>query len=204
MNAMVLTRTVRIFFCSIIPFLAGIGFAQTLDDEALVSALREGGYVIVMRHARSPRQTPNADTANPDNINRERQLDETGRNDAIAMGASIRRLAIPIVEVESSPTYRTRETARLAGFQEVQIREYLGNQSMGNSSDAFTNRLLESLATAPQQGNRLLITHSPNITAAFPDLSPEVEQGEALVFDPDVSVEDPIARISISKWPSLE
>ena len=201
---MMLIRITSILFCVILLVLAGTGFTQSLDEEALVSALQEGGYIIVMRHARSPRQPPDTDTVNPDNHNRERQLDETGRNDAIAMGASIRRLGIPIAMVESSPTYRTRETARLAGFKDVQIREYLGNQAMGNSSDAFASQLLANLANAPGGGNRLLITHSPNIAAAFPELSPEVEQGEALVFDPRSSVTEPVARITVGRWPNLE
>ena len=179
---------------------ADTGLAQQFDEETLVSALQQGGYILVMRHASSPRQPPDADSADPDNPNRERQLDETGRNDAIAMGASIRRLGIPIAEVESSPTYRTLQTARLAGFAEVQIREYLGNQGMQNSSEAFANQLLENLTSAPQRGNRLLVTHSPNIAAAFPDLSPAVEQGEALIFDPTVSNTEPVARIGITRW----
>lgn len=50
--------------------------AQTLSGQALVAALREGGYVIVMRHASSPREEPDERTANADNVNRERQLDD--------------------------------------------------------------------------------------------------------------------------------
>lgn len=38
-------------------FLTGAGSAQTLSGEALVKALRQGGYVIVMRHASSPPET---------------------------------------------------------------------------------------------------------------------------------------------------
>lgn len=182
---------------------AGNGLAQSLDEAALVNLLREGGLVLVMRHASSPRQAPTADTANPDNINIERQLDEAGRRDAMAMGESIRRLGIPITEVDSSPAYRTLETARLAGFVDVRIRDYLGNQGMVNASEAFKDRLLADLEAAPPGGNRLLITHSPNIAAAFPELDPETEQGEVLVIDPRISVTVPVARIAIGVWPGL-
>ena len=194
---------IRVLTLAILPLLAGAIAAQSLDEKSLISALQEGGYVIVMRHASSPRQVPNADTANPDNPQRERQLDESGRNDAIAMGEAIRKLGIPITEVESSPTYRTLETARMAGFRDVQIRDYLGNQGMQASSEAATNRFLENLAIVPRQGNRLLITHAPNIAAAFPGLSPEIEQGEALVIDPSSGVTEPVARIRISRWPTI-
>jgi hypothetical protein len=85
---------------------------QTLPRNQLAAALRAGGYVIVMRHANSPRQGLDAATANPDNTRRERQLDEAGRRDATAMGAALKRLQIPFNEVLASPTYRALKTAR--------------------------------------------------------------------------------------------
>jgi hypothetical protein len=63
--------------------------AQEIAREQLTDALREGGYVIVMRHASSPRELPDDTTANPDNVNRERQLDEAGRTEAAAMGEAL-------------------------------------------------------------------------------------------------------------------
>src|SRR6516165_8345216 len=59
--------------------LAGAASSQTLQGDALVKALRQGGYVIVMRHARSPLEVPDKQTANPDNVKPERQLDAKGR-----------------------------------------------------------------------------------------------------------------------------
>jgi len=57
----------------------GITQSQTLSGSALVTALRQGGYVIVMRHTSSPRETPSKQAANPDNVNLERQLDKAGQ-----------------------------------------------------------------------------------------------------------------------------
>lgn len=196
------TVTTRFIFGAQL-FLTAASFAQSLDENALVAALQEGGYILVMRHASSPRQAPTAAEANHDNRNRERQLDATGRSDALAMGASIRRLGISITEILSSPAYRTLETALLAGFEEVQVRDYLGNQGMLNSSQAFADQLLDNLKNPPPLGNRLLITHSPNIARALPGLSLEVEQGEVLVIDPEQSVAEPIARIPINQWSRL-
>jgi len=46
-------------------FLASATHAQQqLQGEALVKALRQGGYVIVMRHASSPREVPDKAAAN--------------------------------------------------------------------------------------------------------------------------------------------
>ncbi|MCY4263639.1 MAG: hypothetical protein OXE78_02130 [Gammaproteobacteria bacterium] len=46
----------------------------------------------------------------------------------------------------------------------------------------------------------MLITHSPNIAAAFPKLEPAIRQGEVLVFNPDEAVGVPVARIQIEQW----
>src|SRR5215472_16985689 len=93
--------------------------AQTLSGGALVTALRQGGFIILMRHASSPQQPPSRENANPDNVKVERQLDDVGRSTAMAMGKALRDLKIPVGEVLSSPTYRALETARLAQWTNV-------------------------------------------------------------------------------------
>src|SRR5262245_46057389 len=80
----------------------------------LVKALQGGGCVLVMRHARSPREAPTKDTANADNTRLERQLDEEGRRGAEELGNALRALRIPIGSVLTSPTYRAMETVKLA------------------------------------------------------------------------------------------
>jgi len=183
--------------------LPGTGIAQTLSGTALVNALQAGGHVIVMRHASSPRQIPNIKTADEENVNQERQLDETGRSDSSALGNSLRRLRITVNEVESSPTYRTLQTARLAGFSEVEVRIELGSQGMGSPIEANATWLRERVANARNQGNLLLVTHEPNMSLAFPELNSSPEEGEALVFDLSVSRTMPVARVRINQWSDL-
>lgn len=77
---------------------------QTSSLDELIGRLRQGGYVLVMRHASSPRQAPANDVANADNTKLERQLDEAGRRGATAMGEALRGLRIPIGVVLTSPT----------------------------------------------------------------------------------------------------
>jgi len=180
--------------------------AQTLSGDALVRALRQGGYVLVMRHASSPREAPAKAEARPDNVNAERQLDETGRTTATAMGDAIRALRIPVGEVLISPTYRARETARLAGLSNPQPRTELGDggQSMrGAASDQAT--WLKNKATEfPRGTNTILVTHFPNMSAAFPQWTAGLADGETLVLGSDghggVTL---VARITIEQWPQL-
>src|SRR5215472_13925604 len=105
--------------------------AQTLSGGALVTALRQGGFIILMRHASSPQQPPSRENANPDNVKVERQLDDVGRSSAMAMGKALRDLKIPVGEVLSSPTYRALETARLAQWTNVTAVPELGDNGQG-------------------------------------------------------------------------
>lgn len=179
-------------------------WSQTIAKENLASALRSGGYVIVMRHASSPRQLPTARTANPDNLNRERQLDETGRRQAQAMGKALRRLRIPIGKVLCSPAYRALETAHQMGFTGIDIVDELGNKGMRVSRKTYVAWLRANVTQPPASGNRLLITHGPNVAGAFPKYTAGMKEGEALIFHPDGKGGTVMTgRIRITDWPDL-
>ena len=178
--------------------------AQELSGGTLVKALRGGGYVLVMRHASSPREVPDAKTANPDNTSRERQLDDAGRMTATAMGEALKRLAIPVRQVFTSPTYRARETVRLLGLPGVMPVEELGDagRSMQAAGDAQAEWLQKVVARTPM-GNALVVTHQPNIARAFANAS-DIADGETLVFHPDGRGGTTlVARVKIEEWPRL-
>ncbi len=176
---------------------------QTLAAEELVPLLRAGGYIIFMRHANAPGELPTQSTAAAGNENLERQLDQKGRQDARNFGHAIRRLQIPLSSVERSSTFRTRQTAELAGFSEVIVQDFLLEESMVGVTPARLQVLLEELSKKPSSGNRLFISHSGNIMATYPDLEPYIEQGEALIIDPAQAAEPLIGRIQISDWQAL-
>lgn len=180
---------------------------QTVSGAALVERLQRGGCVLVMRHASSPMTRPDKTAADPENTNLERQLDAGGRAAAAAMGQALRRLKIPIGAVLSSPTYRALETARLMELPRPQPVEELGDggQSMGGVSSPQTAWLKERVQHIPaDRTNIVLITHMPNIRAAFPQWSDGLTDGETLVLAPDehggVTL---IARMRMTDWPSL-
>jgi phosphohistidine phosphatase SixA len=177
---------------------------QSAATRAAVAALQQGGHVIVMRHARSPAQLPTARTAETDNVTRERQLDEQGRRAAVAMGEAFRRLGIPRGSIVSSPAYRARQTATLAGWTAVPTPE-LGDigQAMASASQAEVAYLRGLVRKSPAAGNTVVITHSPNIVGAFPEAG-TVGEGEALIFLPDGRGNTRlIARVTADEWPSL-
>ncbi|MGH9594580.1 MAG: histidine phosphatase family protein, partial [Bryobacteraceae bacterium] len=153
--------------------LAGSAAAQTLQGDALVKALQKGGYIIVMRHASSPREVPTKQAANPDNTTPERQLDAEGRASATAFGKALRDLKIPIGTVLTSPTYRALETARYAQLPTPQPRAELGEngQNMSGGTEAQAAWLRKQVTQFPSGPNTVLITHVPNLTRAFPQVA---------------------------------
>jgi phosphohistidine phosphatase SixA len=185
---------------------AGGGLAQALTGSELVNALRQGGYVFVMRHANSPPTRADTSTAAPGNTRLERQLNENGHKTAKAMGDALRALQIPIGEVLSSPTFRTRETAVDLAVGPVKTFLELGDGSPGYEVTSFkdgTAFLRAQAAAVPPPGtNRLIITHIPNIEYAFANAS-DVAEGEALVFRADGKLGQQVARIKIEEWPRL-
>ena len=184
----------------------GAAHAQSLSGEALVKALRQGGYVIVMRHTSSPREAPDKKTANPDNVKIERQLDEEGRATAIAMGKALHDLKIPVGSVLASPTYRALETVRYAQLGNPQTFAELGDngQSMQGGTEAQAAWLQKKVTQFPAGANTIVVTHFPNMTGAFPKLAAGVADGEALVFGSDGKGGTTlVARIKIEEWPRM-
>jgi phosphohistidine phosphatase SixA len=177
---------------------------QTPDARQLVDALRKGGLVIVMRHASSPREVPTKETAADGNTKVERQLDETGRDTATAMGNALRQLRIPISTVVSSGTFRALQTVRLAGLGEPTVAAELGDggQSMQVTTDAQSAWLKARVTQVPANGNVLLVTHMPNLSRAFPEWG-TVADGESVVLRPDGKGFAVLGRIKIEEWPTL-
>jgi phosphohistidine phosphatase SixA len=186
--------------------LARPAFTQTLSGEALIKALRQGGYVLVMRHASSPRDVPAKESANPDNVKMERQLDDTGRVTATAMGQALRDLEIPIGTVLTSPTYRALQTVRFAQLPAPRTQAELGDggQSMAGGTEAQSSWLKQAVVNRPRGTNTILVTHLPNMTAAFPQETTGLADGETLVFAPDGKGGATVAaRIKIEEWSTL-
>jgi phosphohistidine phosphatase SixA len=177
--------------------------AQVLSHEALTKDLQQGGYIIVMRHASSPREAPDRQHANPDNTNMERQLDSRGRETAVAMGKAIRNLKIPVGSVLTSPTYRAVETIHYAELGEPRKISELGDngQSMQGGTQAQAAWLQKKITEFTPGTNILLVTHLPNIRGAFPQLTPPPEDGESLIFGPDGKGGSTlVGRIKIEEW----
>jgi len=181
------------------------GNAQSLSGAELADALRQGGYVLVMRHANAPAQPPEQKDADAANVKLERQLDDSGRESARAMGEAMKTLRIAIGNVLSSPTYRAQQTVQLALLGRPRTIAELDEGAAGMQGGAEAARVawLKAIVRQRPRGgsNTLIVTHAPNIKDSF---GIDAAAGETLVLKPDgKGGAEQVARIKIGDWPSL-
>lgn len=165
------------------------GDEVTLTGQALVEALRAGGFNIYFRHAAT-------DWSQSDHIekagdwtscdpSRVRQLSEGGRQASRAVGEAMRALGIPVGQVLASPYCRTMETARLLGLGEVEASTDIMNlRSAGyfGGREAVVQTARARLSRAPAPGtNTVLVAHGNVAREATPVYPSE---GEGVVFRP--------------------
>jgi broad specificity phosphatase PhoE len=146
----------------------------------LMSALRQGGLVLLMRHAAT--DAGRSDGARPvlEDCATQRPLSVLGRTQAEAIATAIRRLQIPIGAVRSSPFCRCADTARLAFGYLLLDNDLLPAQ--GPNAQQHLAAARRQLGTPPLPGrNSVLVTHADTIKSLA---GVELEEGEALVVRP--------------------
>jgi phosphohistidine phosphatase SixA len=179
----------------------------TRDPKQLVQALRSGGYVIVVRHGATFSDQADSVPIDFNDISKQRNLNQKGKDLARAFGEAIRQVGIPVGEVFTSNFNRAYETAVLAGFKDVKKTIDLTDGGLIVSPDENNRRaaaLRNMLARAPEPGkNTFLITHKPNIVDALRKNWFDVEEGEASIFKPEGGKYQLVARVQMADWPKL-
>ena len=146
----------------------------------LAAALRQGGYVLLFRHAHTDRTRDDARTVVLEDCATQRVLSATGQAQARAIGAGMERLRIPVGEVRSSPYCRCADTARLA-FGVVLLDDDLLPLRDGQKAQRLA-ALRRMLSTPPVPGsNVMLVGHGDSIEEIA---GVEVEEGEAVIVRP--------------------
>lgn len=203
-----------VYGCDSMGTCEGVGSHTTLVPT-VVEALRAGGYVIHWRHASANVCSDRTDlgtaatTAVPDwwrscdsdcGTATARQLNDTGRAEAPAIGAALDSLGIVVGRVLTSEFCRNFETAYLMDFgpvvEETPLITYFVYEEASRCSDTY---LL--LGQEPAAGtNTALIGHSGN---ACPPLN-SLAWAEAAIFKPDgVGGTTFIERVTANAWLTL-
>lgn len=154
--------------------------------EELPGRLREGGLVLLLRHARTEPGTGDPPGFRHDDCLTQRNLDQAGRAQARAIGARLREADVPVGRVLSSRWCRCRETAELLGLGPVGHLPALDSffANLGRE-DEHRAGILAFIAGWGGPGNAVLVTHQVNVTAAtgiFP------RPGETIVLTPAAEI----------------
>ncbi len=142
-------------------------FVEKRADAALVKALRQGGFVLYMRHGDTDNSRPDRMPAvDLDDCATQRPLSEAGRAKMRRVGQALRDAKIPLGRVLASPMCRTRESAELAvgkGFEPFEPLMYSANMTTEQKKPRIEalRRLLTS--PVPPGTNTLLVAHAPNL-----------------------------------------
>ena len=149
-------------------------------DSLLVPALRNGGYVLVFRHAQTDWGQRDADIQNFADRSTQRNLSVAGDSMATAIGRAIKSLRIPIGQVLSSPMWRCRDTADLA-FDKCDTTITLFRRSPQDRAVRIAY-----LSTPITDGkNLVLVTHQDVLLPIIAGLRREqLKEGDAFVVKP--------------------
>jgi phosphohistidine phosphatase SixA len=172
-------------------------------DRLLVEDLRQGGYIIYVRHGATYSTETDSDPHNLANCATQRNLNDAGRNQAAMLGVYFRNLQIPVGPVLSSPYCRAREHALHAfGVTEVEptlvYYEALPREEWPANIAAFQRVL--AATTPPPGANVIMVSHSPNIRdTAGVDMPVE---GQAAILMPSSDGGPPtlVARVLPTEW----
>jgi len=142
---------------------------QALANAELWTRLRGGGHILLIRHAATDPGVGDPPGFRLGQCATQRNLSESGRREAAAIGAALREGGVPLGAVWSSRWCRCLDTARLA-FGRVEPTPVLDSMFEEDSA-ARRARVAQTLARlaafplAGKAGNLVLVTHDVNIRA---------------------------------------
>jgi len=180
-------------------FLSQAAFAE---KDSIVEKLREGGYVLYLRHTSTDFSKNDANSRSYEDCENQRNLTDKGREEARGVAAQIARLGIPIGPVLASPFCRTMETARLAFGSAKPAYDVRGGPQASDDPRRYEGLKKLLAAKLPKGSNLAIASHgNPFHAVAGP---PYLAEGEIAVVRPEGDGRfTVIARIRLEEWPGL-
>jgi broad specificity phosphatase PhoE len=147
--------------------------------------LREGSYVVLMRHAATVPGLGDPAGYRLDDCATQRNLSDEGRAHARRIGEKFRAERIPVARVYTSPWCRCRETAMLAFGRAEDWSPLSSFFDFPHQEAEYTERVKKRIAgyaRKPPGGAVVMVTHHVNIAALSRH---SVAQGELVLMRPD-------------------
>jgi len=185
--------------------LANANFKDRLSGKALLSELKQGGYVIYIRHTTTERDYADQVKADVNNCSTQRVLSEKGWKEAKAIGEGFRKYSIPVGEVISSQFCRAWKTADLAFGR----YEKNGDLNFPKAEDYTPQQVAQMkalvnpmLIAVPPKGKNTAIVGHDDIFEAATGIYP-APQGMAYVVKPNGKSFELIANLVPKEWKKL-
>lgn len=174
---------------------------RDMAPQELLATLRAGGLVVYFRHTSTDFGQSDEAMTSFDDCGKQRNLTDKGRDEARAIGAAIKQLAIPTGTVLSSPLCRTTQTAQLAFGRSEKSMDLRGG-AVSDDPQRY-QALRKQLGTKPKAStNTILVGHGNPFRSIAG--GPHLSEGEAVVLQPlgDDRFEI-VARIPVDAWQPL-
>ena len=192
-----MTRILYIIAFLMLSFASTASEAAKGDEQntALWTALKDGGHVILLRHAATEPGIGDPPGYRLDDCKTQRNLSDAGREQSRAWRRAFGQKAIPVGGVFSSVWCRCVDTAKLA-FGKAETWPALNSHFDSPQSAVIqAEQLKGGIPVRMQKGkNLVLVTHQVNITQ-FSGISPNM--GEAVVMRVSGTLLQPVGRLQV-------
>lgn len=154
-------------------------------SEKTIALLKSGGHVILMRHAQTVSGTGDPAGFKLGDCATQRNLSDSGREDARRFGEMLRQGGVVIGRVLSSPWCRCIDTAKLAlpdssVAEDASLSSFFAVRDPAERQDAL-GRMRATIAGWSGPGNLLMVSHQQTISALAKE---HLAQGAMLVLKP--------------------
>ena len=188
---------------------ANADFEDKLSGAELLSALKEGGHVIYIRHAKTFKDY--ADQADPNldlnDCQTQRQLSDEGIKQAEDIGAGFKEQEIPLDKIITSEYCRAWKTAEIAFGRFDEKNPKLNFLPFEDYTDAqveeMKNNVMPLLTAVPASGKNTVIVGHDDIFEAATGIYPD-PMGIAYILTPDGSGGfELVANVLPEEWGEL-
>ena len=174
--------------------------AWSQADAGLLDKLRGGGYILYLRHTSTDFSQNDSRMKSYEDCANQRNLTDRGREEARALSAHLKRLAIPVGVVMASPFCRTMETGRLVFGKAQPMQEVRGGPARTDDAARY-DPLRKLMSTKPPAGqNSAISSHGNPFHAVFGP--PYLAEGEMAVIDPSTLAI--VGRVRLEDWQLLK
>ncbi|MFN7123049.1 MAG: histidine phosphatase family protein [Hydrogenophaga sp.] len=166
--------------------LGGIALPARAQAPGFWELLREGGCVVLMRHAQTDPGVGDPPNFKLGECSTQRNLSEAGREQARRVGAAFVRERVKLDQVRSSAWCRCVDTAMLA-FKQNTVWPPINSFFGAGGQDEQSRAVLAAVQGWQAPRNLMLVTHQVNVTALTGEF---LAMGEVVVTRPGTQDKD--------------